>query len=370
MALTDNARTRLGAELDNLQAVHDREINERDVLVRGQQSTIAAQEATIDQLRARVAELEAGQPQPQPEPEPRPTSPVGTVFGVDLSDLGLDANRAWTAKVEEHRILLQATGLGVVRHFAGGAPLGPDVWNQERLQALTAADDVHITTNVSTRAQRAGLKAMLAATPDKFRQRPGQVQWGVRHEMEADLTTQAAIDAWLADNLVLAEELDAADGYDSDDLVKTLLFYSQHVDYKGSWEKFHGGQDFGKIGMDCYHLQAQLNKVDATGKPAGSYTPASVLFGYLKTIKEQTGRPVCVPEWGGTLANTDPTGAGRAKAITDGAAFLRDLGATHASWWCADGSKDPKGNVRKHHLEQVAGANSPEVAAYRALMRT
>lgn len=350
MALTDNLNAALDAaaaalaearmDAGNVQSVHDREIARRD---------------------ARIAELEA-QTTPEPTPAPRITT-----FGIDISDLGADEPLSEKQKLDSHRALMGGGGLGVVRVFVQTQPLGPTLWNVDRLQGLTAADDVHITTNLAVRNVRAGLRSMLDSTPDKFRQRPGQIQWGVRHEMEADLTTQTAIDSWLNDNLAMAEELDAADGYTADDLIKTLLFYSQHVDYKGSWRKFWGGQNFGKIGMDCYHLQAQLNRV-VDGKPAGSYTPAATLFGYLKTIKAETGRPVCVPEWGGTLANTDPTGAGRAKAIEEGAVFLESIGATHASWWCADGSKDPQGNVRKHHLEQVSGPTSPEVTAYRALM--
>lgn len=362
-ALAEKVAT-LGTQIGDVQRSHTVAIALRDDM-------IDERDATIATLQARIAQLEA-QPPPAPTPDPTPPpapTPTGPFFGVDISDLGFDADLTEKSKVEGHRSLLKATSLGVVRTFAGSTPLGPGIWNLERLQALTAADAVHITTNLAVRNNRAGMKAALDSTPDKFRSFPGQVQWGVRHEMEADLLTQTAIDSWLVDNQVLAEELDAAEGYTSDDLIKTLLFYSQHVDFKGSWPKFHGGQNFGKMGMDCYHLQAQLNKTDSAGKPVGSYTTPAILFGYLKTIKEQTGRPICVPEWGGTLANTDPTGTGRAKAIQDGAAYMKELGVTHASWWCADGSKDPAGNVRKHHLEQVSGATSPEVTAFRALVR-
>jgi hypothetical protein len=185
--------------------------------------------------------------------------------------------------------------------------------------------------------------------------------------MEAQLTTDAAVQGWLDDNQAMADVLDAADGYSPDDLIKTLLFFSQFGDpkLKGSWPKFHGGQQFGMMGMDCYHLQARLNNV-VNGKPAGAYTPPEVLFGILVEIAAQTGLPVCAPEWGGTRANTDPTGEGRAKAITDGAAFAREHGIRHASWWCAYGRE--LGGVRLNHHLEVGGPASPEVAAYKALM--
>lgn len=312
-----------------------------------------------------VLNLFAPSTTPIPVPTPVPT-PATTTFGLDLGDLAgtPDEPIPEARKLADHRAMLGG-GLQHVRVFLQTRALGPDLWaSDQRLAALRPGDSCHVTTNLPIRQHQAAFRKMLDATPDHLR---GRVLWGVRHEMEADLTTDTAVRGWLDDNQAMADTLDAADGYSPDGLVKTLLFFSQYADpqLKGSWPRFHGGQDFGMIGMDCYHLQARLNDVQ-NGKPAGTYTPPEILFGILVEIAKQTGRPVCAPEWGGTRANTDPTGEGRAKAIRDGGAFMRAHGIRHAAWWCAYG-RSLNGVRLNHHLD-VDGPNSPEVAAYKALI--
>jgi LysM repeat protein len=306
----------------------------------------------------------------EPATPPPPPPPPTTRFGLDISNLGPDKDLSEAQKLANHKSELQVTSLQYVRVFLQSRALGPSLWTEdERLAALKPGDGCHITTNLALRNNQQAFRSMLNGMPDHLRE-PGRVLWGVNHEVETKYPTATAIKGWLDDNQAMADILNSwVTGY-QDWVVKTLLFYSQHVnpDYKGSWPKFYGGQNFGMIGVDCYHLQNRLNDTDAAGKPIGKYTPATELFKYQLEIKAQTGLPVCAPEWGGTRANTDPTGTGRAQAIRDGAALMRENGFHHAAWWCAMGEENPDGTRRNHHLQQGTTNPSPELVAYRELI--
>lgn len=276
---------------------------------------------------ARIAELEA-----RAEP--------GTVFSFNVSSLGADAGIAEAKKVTGHKALFGADSVQNLRVFFGGR--APN-WTDTRIKACTDKDSILVSF---TAWNRAAFRAWLAATPERFRRRPGQVKVCFKHEFEAEWRDAADRAKWLADWLrvhaEIAEELDASphDTQSRDDVVKILLWYSQHIDpaTKDTWRQFHGGQDFGLIGMDCYHYQVWLGK--------GRYATPEELFGLLVTIGEETGRPVCVPEWGGELAAGDVDGSGRAKAIADGGAYLVGRGVRFANWWCATGSRD--GRIRRY----------------------
>lgn len=299
--------------------------------------------------QARIAELEAQIPAPT------------TVFGIDLSDLTGDKPLSEAQKVNAHRALgLKLTN---VRVFDGSGL--PD-WTSERIKALdpTKGDSILIS---SLTTDIAGMTTALKNTPDEWR---GRVRVSHGHEREADLLSQAdpdaAVKAWLDGNARKADMLDSLGsyGYSSDDLVKILLWYSQVIDtrYKGTQEKFYGGQNFGMWGMDCYHNAAWLNQQDR-------YATPQELFDPVLDFAAQIGRPVCIPEWGATLAKTDTNGARRAQSVSDGGAYLRSKDAVFANWWCGTGKTDstqPEG-YRNFHLEKVAGASSPELQAYLAL---
>ena len=282
--------------------------------------------------------------------------PTGTRFGIDLSNLTGDKPLTEKQKVTAHR----AAGLRLtnVRVFAGSSVPS---WSDERVQALDPARGDSILVSTLSR-DKAGLATWLRNTPDAWR---GHVRLSHGHEREADILKSAnptaSLADWLAGCQEKAELLDAASsyGYSSDDLVKIMLWYSQVIDpkTKGSQERFHGGQDFGMWGMDCYHNAAWLNVGDR-------YTTPAELFDPVITFARQAGRPVCVPEWGATLAKTDTHGTRRAQAITDGGAYLKAAGVVFANWWCGAGSLDPtqpKG-YRDFHLD-----GTPALAAYVAL---
>lgn len=317
----------------------------------GQANTALAAE----NAKLRLQLEQAQQPTPTPIPTPAPTS---TVFSIDVSSLGGDANLTEAKKIADHKTLLAAPGLQNVRVFFGNNPL---TWNNTRIATLGDKDSLLISFN---KWDRAALRTFLAATPERFRQRPGQVKYCFKHEFEAEWRDSTDKTKWLSDwlgaNAAIGDELVRTGVGSHDDVVKILLWYSQHIDArtKGTWELFHGGQDFGYMGMDCYHYQPWLTK--------GRYATPEELFGLLGTIGTQTGRPICVPEWGGELATGDTDGSGRAKAITEGGAYQRKIGVRFSNWWCAAGSKDAvTGSPREHHLDKYAS----NVAAYKALMR-
>lgn len=306
-----------------------------------QQGTIAMQEAEIDRLRALLA---AGHP--------------STVFSFDISSLGADGTLSDSTKLSSHKAMYGVDNVQNVRVFVGAGTL---TWNSARLQALTERDSVLISV---TKQDRAAVKAFLATTPAKFRQRLGQVKFCYKHECEAEWKaagkTQAWLDDYYAGNLMLAQELDSSPFEQSgDDVVKILLWYSQHKDAAlvDTMDRFYGGQDFGVIGMDCYHYQVWGQQ--------GRYATNDELFGKLVAFGKKVGRPVAVPEWGGEIAVGDTDGSKRAQAILDGGAYLKANGVLWANWWCATGSKDAKtGLPRDHHLDRYPS----NVAAYKSLM--
>jgi hypothetical protein len=300
---------------------------------------VAADQATIDAQQAKIAALEA-------QLAPKRT----TQFGIDLSDLGPDQPLTEAQKVSSHRAL--GLPLTHVRVFFGTSVPS---WSSERIKALdpTKGDSILIST---LSRDVAGMTTFLKNTPDEWR---GHVEVAHGHEREADLLAAAnptaAVNDWLAGNLEKATMLDGLGswGYSSDDLVKILLWFSQVIDpkCKGTQERFYGGQDFGKWGMDCYHYQYWLNALDRYATPAELFDP-------VIDFAAQIGRPCVVPEWGGTLAKTDTDGTRRAQAIAEGGAYLQAKGVVHANWWCGAGSKDasqPTG-WRNHHLD-VARSN-------------
>lgn len=306
---------------------------------------LAADQATIAQQAALIAQLEAGQQ-------------TGTVFGFDVSNLGTDSKLTEQQKLDSHRSLLGAGDAQHVREFFN--PGQTLTWNTPRLNALGPGDSVVIS--MKDHPARNGFAAFDKNRPDKFRQRPGQVIYAYHHECEAEWAKATNKAAWIADYTsayqALADGLVANGTGTQHDVVKILLWYSQVIASatKGSWDTFHAGQNFGLLGMDCYHYQAWLNRTSG-GKPVGRYATPDELFGPLVAMKS-SGLDVCAPEWGGTLANSDTDGSARAKAITDGGAYLKQHGVVWANWWCAQGSPG-----RNHHLEQAAS----NVAAYKGL---
>lgn len=315
-------------------------------------------------------------PQPAPEPEPQPPPIPKPVFSLDFGDItgSPDEPVPESQKRADHVAMLGVDNVQHVRVFFGSAVPS---WNTERLQALTEKDSVIIST-LST--DGAGLAKFLANTPDKFRQRHGQVGLAHGHEKDAELLAAtnptAAIKAWLDGNRQKADLLVASD-LDSDefDLYKILLHYTQEHDTKLSnrrtRELFYGGQDFGTWGEDVYHFQTWLNQQDR-------YESAEELFGPCIAFAESKDLPVMFAEWGGTRAKTDTTGVRRAQAIAEGGAFLiaenerlvakggrcRIKGA---NWWCAAG-RVLDGVRLMHHLE-VGGPASPEIPAFAELAR-
>lgn len=320
--------------LSQAQAAYAAETSARD-------ATEAALEAQIADLKAQLAAKDQK-----------------TTFGFDISALGPDANLSDAKKIADHKALLGLKGVQNVRVF-----FGSDVprWNDSRLQALGPDDGALIST---LSRDGAGQATFLANTPDKFRQRPGQIKLAHGHERDANLLKSsnpaAAIRDWLDGNQQKADLLDAAEGYSTDDLVKITLYYSQTFDAacKNTRERFYGDQNFGIFGEDCYHPQQWLNQQDR-------YATPEELFGGIVAFCKQIGRPCAIPEWGGTLSSGDTDGSRRAQAIKDGGAYLRANGVLFANWWCATGSKDSSqpGGYRNHHLE-IAASN---VAAYKSL---
>jgi hypothetical protein len=298
--------------------------------------------------QARIAELEAQQ---------KPAPPT-TLFGVDLSDITGDAPLSEAQKVDAHRAL--GLALTNVRVFFGSSVPS---WSSERIRALdpTRGDSIIVST---LSRDVAGMTAWLKNTPDQWR---GHVDLTHGHEREADLLGQANPDAAVADWLAgCQEKADMLDGlgswgYSSDDFGKIMLHYTQHhgpTTMRDTYERFHGGQDFGWFGEDCYHNAAWLN-----GSP-GRYETPTELFGGIADFCAQAGLPCRIPEWGATLAKGDTDGAGRARAVADGGAYLAARGVLSANWWCATGSKDatqPHG-YRDFHLE-----GTPALAAFLAL---
>lgn len=297
-------------------------------------ATVAGLEHSLQVALARVAELEKARQTER------------TVFSFDVSTLGSDASVSEANKVAGHKALLGTDSVQNLRVFFGNGALS---WNNARIKACTDKDSLLVSFN---KWDRVALRKFLADTPERFRQRPGQVKVCFKHEFEAEWRDATDRGQWLADwlgaNAALADELDNSpwDTQSRDDVVKILLWYSQMIDAacKGTWRQFYGGQDFGYIGMDCYHYQVWLGK--------GRYATPEELFGLLVQIGMQTGRPVCAPEWGGELAAGDTDGAGRAKAIREGGAYAVEHGIRFVNWWCAAGSKDAKtGQARDHHLD-------------------
>lgn len=326
MAITDTARAVLAEQRAQLDALLD--------------DVDAAHEDAVGKLRARIRELEQGQ-QPQP---------ADTVFSFDISNLGDDRARPDKQKIAAHKALFGVDSIQHVRVFFGGAV---PRWDDERFQALTEKDSAVVST---LSRDRAAVARFLAATPERFRQRPGQILMAHGHEREANLLTAAALRGWLDGNAELADLLNDAEGYSPDNLIKITLWYSQEQDQRTavpSREQMYGGQDFGIFGEDVYNPRA-----------AKSYRTAEQMFGPIVTFAKEIGRPCAIPEWGAERKASDPTGHGRAKFITDGGAYLREHGVLFANWWCADGFRE--GERVLHHLEEH-GNDSPEVAAFRAL---
>ena len=280
-------------------------------------------------------------------PVPQPKS---TVFSFDISNLGNDAKLNEAQKINSHKQLYGVDNVQNIRVFFNA--VSSVNWNNERLAALTNKDSCLISFKSW---DRVAFRKLLASTPEKFRQRPGQVQWAYWHEFEGDWKSASNKTQFLNNFLTaykeMAEELDASqwDTQSSDDVVKIFLWYSQMIDgaTKGQWQQFIGGQQFGKIGMDCYNYAGWLSK--------GRYATPEELLGVLIQMGKETGLPICVPEWGGELAAGD-TGAGLAKAIAAQGEYMKANNVLFANWWCAQGSKDPQGNVREHHLDNVPAA--------------
>lgn len=350
----------------------------RDAAHEADLSALRSQVATKDaalveadrQITALIAEVAWFQSQQAPAPTPAPApAPVDKVtFSIDVSALGTDADIPEAKKIADHKASLGVDNLQNVRIFIGARALS---WTDARIQALTEKDSILIS--VSTRRTRTEIRNFLAATPERFRKRKGQVKVCYKHECEAEWSKAANGDAWLADylagNLDWAEELDASPfpTQSRDDVVKIMLWYSQHIgrpagglrETKDTLALFYGGQDFGSFGMDCYHYQVWLAK--------GRYATPTELFGKIIAFCRKVGRPCVIPEWGGELAEGDTDGAKRAIAIRDGGALLQanaDV-VDFANFWCAKGSKDAvTGLPRDHHLE-IAKSN---VEAFKALI--
>jgi hypothetical protein len=297
--------------------------------------------ARINVLLARIAELEARLPKPT------------TVFSFDVSSLGSDANLSETTKINSHKALFGVDNVQNLREFFNS--VAATKWNSARLSALTEKDGALISFKAW---DRLAFRKLLASTPEKFRQRKGQIKWAFWHEFEGDWKTAADKPGWTANFLKvyaeMADELDASpwDIQSRDDLVKIFLWYSQVIDgaTKGQWKQFIGDQKFGMIGMDCYHYQAWGAK--------GRYATSEELFGPLVEMGKETGLPICVPEWGGELASGDG-GAGLAKAIAEGGEFQKKNGILFSNWWCATGSIDAvTKKPRDHHVDNVPAAKA------------
>lgn len=327
----------------------------------------------VDDILYLTDGYDAPDPVPDPEPEPAQDYPA---YSIDISALGTDANVTEKQKVDGHKALVQPhlpaaeRYLRDVRVFFGSRALS---WTDARIQALTERDSLIIS--VSTQRSAAEWDAFLAATPERFRVLPEQVKACYKHECEAEWKAAGKTQAWLDDYYLGNKRISDAmarsqwSNQTKDCVVKIMLWYSQHIDaaLKDTMDKFYGGQDFGYFGMDCYHYQVWANN--------GRYATPQELFGKILAFCRQIGRKCIIPEWGGERAAGDTTGAGRAKAITDGGALLNQNAdiVVGANWWCAEGSKDAvTGLPRKHHLggtfnEEVNGSPTPETLAFRKL---
>lgn len=240
---------------------------------------------------------------------------TGPRFSWDTSSLGNDASKSESLKISSHKTLFGVDNIQHVRVFFGTSV--PN-WSDARILALTDKDSM-VVSSLST--DRAGVAAFLAATPAKFRTRPGQVTYAFGHEREANLDVGPLLKAWLDGNQMVADLLHAAPGYSTDDLVKIGLWYSQEQDKRAgvsipNREQLYGGQNFGSFGEDVYNPRAATRY----------FTPAE-MFGPITAFCKQVGRPCAIPEWGGERLTTDTTGTGRAKFIADGAAFLTTAAA-------------------------------------------
>jgi LysM repeat protein len=310
-----------------------------------------------------VLRLYAPTAAPAPELEP-PAAVARTVYSWDISDLGNDKARPDAAKIASHKALFGVDNIQNVRQFSG---TGVPSWSNERFAALTERDSVLVST---LSRDRAGLLAWLKATPEKFRQRPGQVKLCHGHEREANLTVGPVLQEWLDGCREKADLLVAAGipTMSEDDFVKITLHHSQHHETNPATpnrEQVYGGQDFGIFGEDAYSYRTWINQQNRYE------TPVELLGEYVSFLYD-IGLPGALPEWGAERTPKDTTGAGRAKFIADTGAYVRSLRMADGTplirfvnWWCADGFRD--GARVLHHLEEH-GPTSPEVAAYKALM--
>lgn len=354
-ALTEKVAT-LGGQISDVQGAHTAAIVLRDDI-------IEERDATIVQLQARIAELES------------PSTPLKTVFSWDVSSLGDDANRTEATKIASHKTLFGVDSIQNVRVFFGS---DVPVWTDARIAQLTEKDSCLIST---LSRDKAALLTFLKNTPDRFRKRAGQVKLAHGHERDAELTTASLLQGWLDGNAEKADLLVAAGipTMSEDDLVKITLHYSQEghgVFSRGAGiptrEQMYGGQNYGIYGEDCYAHRTWINQKNR-------YETPEEQFGGFVAFLKQIGLPGAVPEWGAERASTngvapmDSTGAGRAKYITDGGAYLKAQKMADGSplfrfvnWWCADGFRD--GARVLHHLEET-GTTAPEVAAYKTLVQ-
>lgn len=341
----------VGAEL----AARETEVASLKTAATAKDAELSKAKADLAAALAKIKELE-GTPTPTPTPTPVPQPlPTGkTVFSFDVSSLGNDANVTEANKVSGHKTMFGVDNVQNIRVFFGGSGLNASSWNNARIKALTEKDSVLVSTNLR---DRAGLKAFLSATPDKFRKFKGQVKICYKHEFEAEWAGAANKTAWVSDYLAanqeIADELDASpvSTQSKDDVVRIYLWYSQHIDArtKGQWKQFVGTQKFGYIGMDCYNYAVWLKN--------GRYATAKELLDVLIQMGKDSGLPICLPEWGGELAAGDD-GTKQAQAITAQGEYMKANGVKFANWWCAEGSKDPAGNVRQHHVDNVPASKA------------
>jgi hypothetical protein len=246
---------------------------------------------------------------------------TGTEYSFDTSALGNDASKSEASKIDSHKALFGTPRVRNVRVFFGSAP---PTWTgtaieHKRIAALKPGDSFAFS---SLSTDWAAWDRFLKATPDHM---IGNVEGMFGHEREADLSVSGgSLKAWLASNDRMFDVFDAngAKGYSSDNAGKTLLFYSQEVEKNADTpnrEQMYGGQDRGWFGEDVYNPRA-----------SATYWSADRLLGPIIRFCEEIGRPCRIPEWGAERVESDTTGAGRAKLLTDGAAFIAAANARNA----------------------------------------
>jgi hypothetical protein len=245
---------------------------------------------------------------------------TGTEYSFDTSALGNDANRPEDVKINSHKVLFGVTRVRNLRVFFGSAPptwTGKEI-EHRRIAALKPGDSL-LFSSLST--NWAAWSEFLHNTPDHLR---GAVLGCFGHEREANLDRGPKLKAWLAANDRMFDTFDAAEayGYVTDEHAgKIGLFYSQEIDKKSgvsipNREDLYGGQDRGWFGEDVYNPRASK-----------TYWSPERLFGPIIAFTKEIGRPCRIPEWGGERVDSDKTGEGRARWITDCAAYLEAANA-------------------------------------------